>query len=282
MGHAAIFDQLRKRAEAMALPPVVLTFDPHPRVVVTPNDPPLLLTTAEEKVDILRERFDGSLIIMKFDDSLRTMTADDFATKILLEKLGIKSLVVGFNHSFGHKRSGNIDNLKRIGARDGFGVEVVGPVMYNDMPISSSRIRRVITIGQWRDAMNMLGHPYPIRGKVIHGQGKGKDLGWPTINIEWAERKLLPCDGVYACSARLEEERFHGMMFIGVNMLNPQRTISVEAHLFDFDRDVYEKEITLCPWHFIRENRKFPSATELARQIAQDKQTVIELLHKQE
>jgi riboflavin kinase/FMN adenylyltransferase len=278
LGHASIFDRLMRKAESLDLPPVVITFHPHPRVLVTPDDPPLLLTTPEEKIDILGEYFDGSLVFLEFNEQLRKMTAEEFAKDILLDRFGIKALVVGYNHSFGHRRSGNIDNLKEIGEREGFELDVVGPVTYKDTPISSSRVRRAILAGEWADAVDMLGHPYAIRGIVVEGLGRGKDLGWPTINLEWTQRKLLPQEGVYSCTASVNGNMYKGMMFLGVNMFNPEKSISVEANLFDFDRDIYDSEVTLYPTHFVRPNARFDSAEELSKQIARDKKEILKLL----
>lgn len=260
------------------MPPVAITFHPHPRVLVTPDDPPLLLTTPEEKINILEMEFDGSLVFLRFDDQLRRMTAEDFAKKVLVNRFGVKALVVGYNHSFGHQRSGNIEHLRDIGAREGFELEVVEPVTYREAPISSSRIRRAIKDSDWDEVIAMLGHGYPIHGRVIKGLGRGKQLGWPTINIAWAERKLLPPEGVYSCRASINGDLYSGMMFLGVNMLNPEKALSVEANLFDFDRDIYDSEVVLYPEHFIRSNARFESADELARQIARDKRNILKLL----
>ncbi|MCK5126711.1 MAG: bifunctional riboflavin kinase/FAD synthetase [candidate division Zixibacteria bacterium] len=278
LGHASIFERIHQIGKSQGLPPVVVTFHPHPRVVVTPNDPPLLLTTPDEKIAILESRFNGALVILTFDDSLRQMTADDFVREILLRKFGIQSLVVGYDHSFGKNRSGTIEHLEELAKSESFNLEVVGPVTYKDMPISSSRIRRAIKNGEWKETIAMMGHPYPIHGKVVKGLGRGKKLGWPTINLDWSERKLLPRQGVYSCVASVDGERFKGMMFIGVNMFNPEKSVSVEANLFDFNRDIYGHEVTLCPIHFMRENMKYDSAKELSRQIANDKEDILKLL----
>ncbi|MCP4566058.1 MAG: bifunctional riboflavin kinase/FAD synthetase [FCB group bacterium] len=279
LGHKSIFENLSRQGERLKLPPVAITFHPHPRIVVTPNDPPPLLTSPEEKIEILSNRFDGSLVFLKFDDNLRKMTAETFIRDILVEKFGIQALVVGYNHSFGRDRSGNIDHLAEIGARIGFDLKVVAPVTFKDMPISSSRIRRSISIGEWKDAINMLGHPYPIRGRIVKGAGRGRKLGWPTINLAWPERKLLPSAGVYSCTAAINGSSFRGMMFVGVNMFSPDQSVAVEANLFDFDRDVYDMEATLFPSHFIRANKRFDSPEELSRQIARDKEIILKLIH---
>jgi riboflavin kinase / FMN adenylyltransferase len=278
LGHAAIFSRLNEKAATLSLPPVVITFDPHPRVLVTPDDPPRLLTTTAEKIDILQNQFDGTVVILAFNDQLRQMTAEQFARDILLTQFGIRALVVGHDHSFGHRRTGNIDKLREIGNREGFEVEVVGPITYEGEPISSSRIRRAVSAGQWSEARAMLGHAYPIRGKVIRGLGHGRKMGWPTANIDWTERKLLPPQGVYSCTAAVNGDMHRGMMFVGVNMLNPEKTVSVEANLFAFDRDIYDADMTVFPLDFVRPNTRFPSMTELSAQIGKDKELIIDLL----
>jgi riboflavin kinase / FMN adenylyltransferase len=278
LGHAAIFSRLIEKAAALSLPPVVITFDPHPRVLVTPDDPPRLLTTTAEKIDILQNQFEGVVVILAFNDQLRQMTAEQFARDILLTQFGIRALVVGHDHSFGHRRTGNIDKLREIGDREGFEVEVVGPIRYQGEPISSSRIRRAISAGQWSEARAMLGHAYPIRGKVIRGLGHGRKMGWPTANINWSERKLLPPLGVYSCTAAVNGDMHRGMMFIGVNMLNPEKTVSVEANLFAFDRDIYDADMTVFALDFVRPNTRFPSMAELSAQIGKDKELIIDML----
>ena len=277
-GHASIFNKLDDKAQSLGLPPVAITFHPHPRVLVTPSDPPLLLTTPEEKIGILSRHFGGSLVFLRFDDQLRQMTAERFAKEILVGRFGVKALVVGYNHSFGHRRTGNIENLREIGQREGFELEVVDPVTYGGAPISSSRIRRAIIACEWDEAVAMLGHAYPIQGRVIRGFGRGKKLGWPTINLEWEDRKLLPCEGVYSCTVSVNGDMYRGMMFLGVSMFNPDKSVSVEANLFDFDRDIYDSEVTLYPTHFVRPNARFDSAAELSKQIADDKKKILKLL----
>lgn len=261
------------------LPPVAITFHPHPRTLVTPDDPPLLLTSPEEKTDILRENFDGSVVFLKFDEKLRQMTAEEFARRFLLDIFKIKALVVGYDHSFGRDRSGSIDILRKIGEKEDFEVIVVQPVLHKDMPISSSRIRRLILAGEWKEAGYMMGRPYPIRGEVVRGMGRGKELGWPTANIDWSDRKLLPAQGVYSCTARVKDRMYRGMMFIGVNMLNPAKKLSVEANLFDFDEDIYGEVVTLYPQWYIRDNQKFDSVEKLSAKIADDKDEILRLLN---
>jgi riboflavin kinase/FMN adenylyltransferase len=260
-GHAAIFERLDVTAKTLGLPAVAITFDPHPRVLVTPEDPPLLLTSMEEKIEILSERFSGELVILTFDDHLRQMTADEFVTKMLIAQFGVRALIVGHNHSLGHKRSGTVEHLREIARRERFALEVVSPVMIGDEEISSSRIRRAIKVGDL---------------------GQGRKMGWPTANLNWSVRKLLPDQGVYSCEAAINGSSYQGMMFVGVNMLNPLQSVSVEANIFDFDRDIYDDEITLYPRHFVRPNARFASVTELSAQIGRDKEHILKLLKSKE
>lgn len=279
LGHKAILDTLGRKAKKHNVPAVALTFHPHPRTIVTPENPPLLLTTPEEKVVILENTFPGHLVFLKFDEQLRKMSAEEFVESILIEVFRIKSLVVGYDHGFGHKRGGDTETLKKIASRNGFELEVVGPVTFGDQAISSSRIRKAIQNGNLQEAEKMLGHRFPMHGTVVKGIGEGHKLGWPTLNIEWSVRKILPREGVYSCLAEVNGSTYQGMMFVGVNMLNPDAKVSVEANLFSFDRDIYGKEVTLYPIGFVRPNARFESRDALARQIADDKKKVKQMLN---
>lgn len=262
----------------MGLPPLMVTFHPHPRVLVTPDDPPPLLTTPDEKIEILNDRFTGGIVFLKFDDAMRQMKAEDFIGKVMIEQLQMKALVVGYNHNLGHQRSGNVDSLAPLAMQFGFDLKVVEPVTYKNVPISSTRIRRTIHFNEWPDALEMLGHPYPIHGIVVKGPGRGRQLGWPTINLQWSERKLLPPEGVYACFAKVKGTLYKGMMFIGVTMFNKEQTLSVEANLFDFDADCYGEEVTLYVNRFVRHNLHFDTSEKLSQQIAKDKENIMKLI----
>lgn len=281
-GHQAILKRVNEVAhENGGLNPVLVTFHPHPRVVVTPESIPLLLTTIQEKEKFIPDFFDGQVLILNFNDELKNLDAEEFVKKILVETLGAKKLIVGYDHAFGRNRSGNIEKLTELGQVYDFDVEVVGPVIHQDQPISSSRIRKATLAGHYDLAIELMGHYYAISGPVERGLGLGRRLGYPTANVGYDMRKLLPPEGVYACWAQVEGEEKDGMMFIGKNHFNPQKLITVEANLFDFDRDIYDKEIIVYPTTFIRENRKFDSTDELIEQIAKDKKDVLEIIDKE-
>jgi riboflavin kinase/FMN adenylyltransferase len=157
---------------------------------------------------------------------------------------------------------------------------VVNPVIVNGKPISSSRIRRLISGHKLSQALEMLGHPYPIAGKVEKGIGLGKKIGYPTANICLNSRKLLPTEGVYSCGAEVDGNEYKGMMFIGQNHFNPEQKLSVEVNLFDFDRDIYDQTLFCYPELYIRENRKYDRTDDLVRQIAKDKENIMKLFDR--
>jgi riboflavin kinase/FMN adenylyltransferase len=281
-GHQAILDRLKQAAQNERLAPLAITFEPHPRVLVTPETPPPLLTVWEEKVRLFSKYIDGSLLVLEFNRNMMNMTAEEFTRTLLVERINLKKLIVGYDHAFGKNRSGTINDLMELSRKYSFDLEIVNPIIVDGKPISSSRIRRLMTDRNYVEALNMLGHPYPIYGRVIKGIGLGRKLGYPTANLEVNPRKLLPPEGVYSCSLELGERKFAGMMFIGKNHFNPQAGISVEVNIFDFDEEIYEQEIFCYPEIFLRENRVFDEPTQLTSQIKIDKDNVVKLKNKGE
>ena len=222
LGHQAILEQVQVDAAKESLMPVLITFEPHPRVVLNPEKATLLLTAYEEKEQFIPDYFQGKVLVLTFNDILRNMSAEEFVKSILFEKVGVKKLIVGYDHTLGKNRKGNAKELQRLGEKFGFEVEIVGPVMQAGKPVSSSRIREAMKTGNFDDAVELLGHHYAIFGTVERGMGLGKKLGFPTANVDYNERKLLPPDGIYACWARVGGEDLNGIMFIGQNYFNPE------------------------------------------------------------
>lgn len=278
LGHQAIFRRVREVSQESGLPSVLITFNPHPREVVSPDRPPLLLTTIEEKGKFIPCFFDGAVLVLTFDIGLMRKTAEEFVRDVLIDGVGVKRLIVGYDHALGRNRSGNPAELRRLGEHYGFGVEVVEPVMQGGTAVSSTRIREGILAGQYSDAIAMLGHEYAIYGIVERGIGLGRKLGYPTANVSHSGAKLLPPEGVYACRVQVQGEEFRGMMFIGRNHFNPAKRVTVEANLFAFDRDIYDEEITVYPTQFIRANQTFDSTEALVRQIGEDKQHILSIM----
>jgi riboflavin kinase / FMN adenylyltransferase len=281
-GHQAIFSRVREISRTENLDAVLVTFDPHPKEVVSPDHAPKLLTSPEEKKQFIPCYFNGTVIIVNFTVGVMNLTASEFVNKYLVEKLHIKKLVVGHDHAIGKNRGGHIDELQSLGAKYGFEVEVVGPVMIDNQPVSSSRIRTLMSTEFYHEAVRLLGHEYAIFGTVERGIGLGRKLGYPTANVKYNINKQLPQHGVYSCYVQLGEENLTGMMFIGTNYYNPSGRVTVETNIFDFDRDIYDRELIVYPTKFIRSNRRFEATAELIQQLAKDKNNVLEIISQGE
>jgi len=281
LGHQEILKRVTVEAEKSGLPAVLITFHPHPRIVITPNDAPLLLTTIEEKERVLKEHFDGTMLVLEFNDELKNLSAREFVEKVLVARLGLTKLIVGYDHAFGRDRSGGAAELKNLGREFGFEVEVVDPVKYDGDCVSSTQIRWVLKRGMLDRAAELLGHPFVIQGKVEKGIGLGHKIGYPTANVRYGAHKMLPVQGVYACRVQLEDAYREGMMFIGRNHFNPQERITVEANIFDFNDDLYGRELYVYPTRYVRPNRKFDSTEALVEQIKLDKKEVLRIIDKE-
>jgi riboflavin kinase/FMN adenylyltransferase len=280
-GHQEIFRRVASESSRMGMEPVLITFHPHPRVVVTPENIPLLLTTIEEKEIFLKDFYAGQVLLLEFNDQLKQMTAEEFVKKILVDTVHARKMIVGYDHALGKNRSGDVVELTKLGQKYGFEVEVVGPIMDDSKPISSTRVRKALQENRLQEAIRLLGHGYAIAGNVERGIGLGHKIGYPTANVNYSARKLLPAEGVYSCWAQIGDTDFDGMMFIGRNHFNPQERISVEANLFDVDEDLYGQQMIVYPTHYIRENRRFESTDDLVRQIEHDKQEILRIIDKE-
>lgn len=280
-GHQKILERVMNVASELDAEPLIITFDPHPRVLVTPGDAPLLLTTLPEKELYLAHYFQGTVLVLQFNGALQNLSAAEFVREILVARLGLKQLVVGTDHAFGKNRSGNIDELRQLGTQFDFHVDVVEPVLLDSERVSSTKVRRQLDGGEFQRALDFLGHSYAIHGIVEKGIGLGRKLGYPTANLRYGGRKLLPAQGVYACRAQVGDLKKDGMLFIGRNHFNPEAKITVEANLFDFDRDIYDEEMIVYPIRFVRPNHKFEKTEALVDQIKIDKQEVLKIIDKE-
>lgn len=277
-GHQAILKRLVASAARENLPALAITFEPHPRVLVTPDSPPPLLTCLNEKIKLFSEYLDGcKLLVLEFDDRLMNMTAEDFTREHLVERINVAKLIVGYDHAFGKGRSGTINDLMGLSRKYSFELEIVDPVIVDGRPISSSRIRRLIAEQKFPRALDLLGHPYPLSGEVIKGIGLGKKIGFPTANIRYSSRKLLPKEGVYSCRVEVGLKQFDGMMFIGQNHFNPIVRKSVEVNIFGLGEDIYGAELFCYPEVYIRENRKYKETSQLVKQLKIDREKVLTL-----
>jgi riboflavin kinase/FMN adenylyltransferase len=273
-GHRLVLERLATCARERGLPAVLVTFDPHPLEVVNPAAAPPLLTIGIEKEEVLAESPIDYVVVLPFTPALATYGASDFVDLVLREKLGLQHLLIGYDHGFGRGRSGDASVLQALGAARGFGVDVVPPVHGSDgRPISSTTIRRAVAGGDLARAADGLGRAYSASGKVEVGAGRGRALGFRTINIALPPaRKLLPPEGVYAVRVQTPRGAFGGMMNLGPRPTFNESESRLEAHLFDVDGDFYGQHVRLDFVARIRETRRFESPAALSAQLTADEQ----------
>jgi riboflavin kinase/FMN adenylyltransferase len=273
-GHRLVLDRLATRAAETGLRSVLVTFDPHPLDVVNPAAAPPLLTTGEEKTEVLVESQLHYAVVLPFTKTLAAYDAEQFVDEVLRKRLRMQELLVGHDHGFGRGRSGDADVLKALGAARGFAVTVVPPVQGRDgRPISSTAIRRAVAGGDLARAADGLARPYSVSGVVVAGAGRGRSLGFRTVNLSPpSSRKLLPPEGVYAIRAQTPSGSFGGMMNLGSRPTFGEAETTLEAHLFDADGDWYGARLRVDFVVRLRETRKFENATALIRQLGRDEQ----------
>lgn len=276
--HQAILKEIQRRAERIQGHSLVLTFEPHPRDVVDRGRAPALLTTRDEKLDLLRERAIDFTLLWPFTEQVAALPAERFAEEILYRTIGVHEMVIGHNHAFGRHREGHLDTLQALGKRFGFAVTAIEPVLYENEPVSSTRIRRRLKEGDVRAAGEMLGRPYQVKGSVVRGEGRGRKLNFPTANLACPDRKLIPGDGVYAVRWKRDSRLTGGVVNIGVRPTFGGTGRTVELHLFDFQGSLYGENIAVQFIQKIRNERKFAGGRSLAEQMKKDEQAARRLL----
>jgi riboflavin kinase / FMN adenylyltransferase len=280
-GHWQVLQEIRRRARATGRRSVILTFHPHPLRIVRPEHAPPLLTTPEEKKEILAESGVDYAVFLPFTLVLSRYSPRRFVEEILVGRLGVEELVIGYDHGFGRGRSGDVDTLKEIGAELGFEVDVVPPVEADGEPISSSTIRSALEAGDVERARAGLGRPYSLRGVVVRGEGRGRLLGFPTANLAFrSPGKLIPPAGIYAVWGVLRRGTFPGALHIGPRPTFRGSPPSVELHLIDFEGDLYGEEIRVDFIHYLREVRPFATVEALIGQMKEDVELAGRLLEQ--
>lgn len=278
-GHWSVLDEIGARAAARAGRSVLVTFDPHPLQIIRPQAAPKMLTTMDEKKVVLAGSRLDYVVFLAFTPELREYSPRRFVTEILIGGLGMSELVIGYDHGFGRGRSGNVETLRAIGAELDFAVDVVEAVHAGEAAISSSSIRRALADGRLADANRGLGRPYPITGTVVPGDGRGRELGFPTANLRVSgSDKLVPREGIYACYVTVPAGRFMGALHIGPRPTFPGVDDAVEVFLLDFDGELYGCEIRLELVERLRPVAAFDSADELAEQMRADVRRTREVL----
>ncbi|MEX0908128.1 MAG: bifunctional riboflavin kinase/FAD synthetase [Gemmatimonadaceae bacterium] len=270
-GHRDVVQRLVDRAAASGLPSLLLTFDPHPLEVVNPAAAPQLLTSREEKIEILAETGLDYVAVLPFTRQLADYSAEQFVELVLRGRFRMRELLIGYDHGFGRSRAGDVSVLKELGARDGFEVNVVEAVEAPDgHSISSTAIRRSVAGGDLDKAADSLGRLYSVGGTVTHGDQRGRRLGFPTINLVPSPRKLLPPEGVYAARVQTPRGTFGAMLNLGPRPTFGDHAAGIEAYLFDTDVDLYGAHVRLEFLSRLRDTRRFPDAAALVEQIKRD------------
>jgi len=269
-GHQHLIRRLLERSSEVGGYAVVTTFDPHPLKVLSSPSQPFLLTTLEERLSLLEWLGIDAVLIFPFTPDFREISAQAFIQEILLTKLGVREVFVGPHHTFGKDRGGDVNLLRRMGEDLGFHVHVVDPLSLEGTVVSSSLIRDLLRQGAVDQAARFLGRYYSLRGTVVPGERRGGELGFPTANLLPPEDKLLPANGVYAGVASLSGERFLAVMNLGVRPTFGGQHLVVEAHLLDFQGEIYGQRIDLAFVKRIRNEQRFSDPRALAAQIARD------------
>lgn len=280
IGHRKILERIIHSAQELDCNSIVLTFFPHPRMVLQEGSDVKLLNTMVEKIALLEEIGIDNLIIHPFDKEFSRLTAEEFVKEILVEKLHIQKIIIGYDHRFGRNRTADINDLIHFGKEYGFEVEQISAQEINDNAVSSTKIRNAILEGNSALAKEYLGYNYFFSGTIIKGKQLGRTIGFPTANIHIEEDyKLIPKNGVYVVKGTYNKETLFGMMNIGTRPTVEGKNQTIEVHFFDFDKDIYNQHITIEILEFIREEHKFESLDTLKNQIQKDKEFSVNFLN---
>ena len=280
VGHQKIIDTLQTIANAIDGETVIITFHPHPRLVLFPDDNDLkLLSTLEEKIQLLEKSGINHLIIIPFDKTFSRLTSLEFVRDILINTIGTKKLVIGYDHHFGRNREGNFESLKELAPLYNFDVEEIPAQDINQVAVSSSKIRTALLDGDIATAKEYLRYNYKITGLVVKGNQLGRTIGYPTANILVNDKyKLIPANGVYAVNILIGENKYIGMMNIGIRPTIDGTSRTIEVNIFDFESDIYNQQITIEFVTHIRAEQKFDGLEALKNQLKTDKDIAQKIL----
>lgn len=283
LGHQKILARLREIAKNNSGETVVITFWPHPRLVLYPDDRTLkLLNTFEEKADLLQASGIDHLVRIAFTKEFSQLSSADFIRNILVEKIGTKKLVIGYDHHFGKNREGSFDQLKIDGPQYGFDVEEIPRQEIDHLAVSSSKIRKALEEGDVSLAGQLLGRPYSLSGRVVKGERLGSVLGFPTANMDLdSHYKLIPAEGIYACTIEYSGRNFDGMLYIGNRPTLNGTNQSIEVNIFSFDKNIYGESLKVNLIRLLRMDCRFNDLEELKAQLHKDKEEALKVLGKE-
>lgn len=280
IGHRKIITGLKELAATSSGETVILTFFPHPRMILHPEDEGLkLINTINEKAELLEQLGIDHLIITPFSRDFSNQSAEDYIRDILVNKIGTRKIVIGYDHRFGKDRQGSLADLLRLGPVYGFDVEEIPEQDIDDIAVSSTRIRNALLNNDIEHANSFLGYPFFITGKVMRGDQIGRKIGYPTANILIEEHyKLIPADGIFAVKVKLKDREYKGMAYIGQRPTINGITRNIEVNIFDFNTEIYGEQLRMEFYHYVRGDIKFASLDELTSQLAKDQEAVLKLL----
>jgi riboflavin kinase / FMN adenylyltransferase len=277
-GHQELIQRALQRARAARLPLVLITFDPHPSEVVRPGSHPPVLTPVRRKAELVEWLGVDAFLVLPFTTELSRMPPDEFVHVVLVERLHATAVVVGENFRFGHKAAGDLELLRRLGAKFGFSTEGVGMLGDDDVTLSSTFVRSSIDAGEVGQAAQALGRPHRVDGIVVRGEGRGRQLGYPTANVHTDRHVAIPADGIYAGWAVLHNKRLPAAISVGSNPTFAGRQRTVEAFILDFDEDIYGVELGVEFVERLRGMEKFDRIEDLVTQMGVDVERAREVL----
>lgn len=282
LGHRKIISRIKELAEACDGETVILTFFPHPRMILHPEDDSIkLINTISEKALLLEQLGVDHLIITPFSRDFSNQSPEDYIRDILVNKIGTKKIVIGYDHRFGKDRRGGLDDLLRLSPVYGFEVIEIPEQDINDVAVSSTRIREALLAADIDLANTFLGYPFFLTGKVVRGDQIGRQIGYPTANIQIEEKyKLIPADGIFAVKVQYSNQEYKGMAYIGSRPTINGMSRNIEVNLFNFNKEIYNETICMSFYHYVRGDIRFNGLDELKAQIARDKEDVLRLMSK--
>ncbi|HJO71166.1 MAG TPA: bifunctional riboflavin kinase/FAD synthetase [Flavobacteriaceae bacterium] len=281
IGHNKILTKLVEESKKNNLSSLIMTFFPHPRMVLQKSQEIKMIDTIDEKIHLFEKTGVDNLIIQPFDENFSKIRAKEFVEEILVKKLKIKHIIIGYDHRFGKDREASVDDLKKFGLNYMFTVEEIAAQEIHSIAISSTKIRNAILKGEIKKCNEYLGRNFMLTGEVVHGDGLGKKINFPTANIEIAETyKIIPKNGVYLVKAIINSEIYFGMMNIGVRPTIGGKNKSLEIHFFNFKDNIYNKTISVEIICKIRDEEEFSSIDELKIQLKKDEQFCLKLINK--
>jgi riboflavin kinase/FMN adenylyltransferase len=282
IGHKKILEKVTQKKEGGDYESVVLTFFPHPRMVLKGKSDVKLLNTLSEKIELLKKNGLDNLVIHPFDEKFSQLTAHEFVKTVLVDQFHIQKIIIGHDHRFGKNRTANIDDLIAFGKQYDFEVEQISVQEIEAVSVSSTKIRKALQAGNMELANDYLGYDYFLTGIILKGKQLGRTIGFPTANLKIEENdKLIPRNGVYIVKSTISQKTIFGIMNIGYNPTVDGQNLTIEIHYFDFDADLYSQEISVSLLKFIRSEQKFQSIILLKEQLEKDKEKAINFLKNQ-